>query len=169
MKKNIFTIAATAGALLLTTPVIVLANDANVDAAVQKVREAKEKLNVAQEKVREARQEEDRAEKALKETREKVLDTYESQKKQIMDRLEKEEDKESIGEYVDDAAISAKIKAKMLAKKGLDSLDIKVVTVEGKVTLLGDVDQAEQIGLAEQVAKETKGVRAVDNQLRIKK
>lgn len=169
MKKNVFTIAAIAGALLLTTPVIVLANDTTVDAAVQKVREAKEKLDVAQEKVREARQEEYKAEKALKEIREKVLDTHESQKEQIMERLEKEEDKESIGEYVDDATISAKIKAKMLVQKGLDSLDIKVVTVEGKVTLLGNVDKAEQIGLAEQVAKETKGVRAIDNQLRIKK
>lgn len=169
MKKNIFTIAATAGALLLTTPIIALANDANVDAAVQKVREAREKLNVAQEKVREARQEEYKAGQVLKETREKVLNTYENEKEQIMDRLEKEEDKESIGEYVDDAAISAKIKAKMLTKNGLDALDIKVVTVEGKVTLLGNVDEAEQIGLAEQVAKETKGVRAVDNQLRVKK
>lgn len=86
-----------------------------------------------------------------------------------MDRLNAKEDRQSVGEYLDDAGITADVKAKFLVQKGLDSLDIKVVTVDGTVTLMGDVDNSSQISLAENVAKEVKGVRKVDNKLMIKR
>lgn len=87
----------------------------------------------------------------------------------VMERLEKEEDKQSVGEYLDDAGITAKVKGEFVGQKGLDSLDIKVVTVEGAVTLMGEVDTQAQIELAGRVAQEVKGVKKVDNKLTLKK
>lgn len=85
-----------------------------------------------------------------------------------MNRLERQEDRQTTGEYMDDAGITAKVKAKFVGQKGLDSLDIKVVTVDGTVTLMGDVDNSSQIGLAESTAKEVDGVTKVDNKLMLK-
>ncbi len=87
---------------------------------------------------------------------------------QTMKQINRQEDKQTVGEYLDDAGVTAKVKAKFVGQKGLDSLDIKVVTVNGKVTLMGDVDNSSQVGLAESVAKEVDGVRQVDNQLIVK-
>ena len=76
---------------------------------------------------------------------------------------------ESVGEYVDDAAITTAVKGSFLTQKGLDSLDISVETTDGVVVLTGKVDSDAQIGLAEQVAKEVKGVKNVVNKLTLKK
>ena len=76
---------------------------------------------------------------------------------------------ESVGEYVDDAAITTAVKGSFLTQKGLDSLDISVETTDGVVVLTGKVDSDAQIGLAEKVAKEVKGVKNVVNKLTLKK
>ena len=85
-----------------------------------------------------------------------------------MDRLQQKEEGQMTGEYLDDAEVTAKVKGKFITQKGLDSLDIKVVTVDGTVTLMGDVDDKAQIGLAENVAREVEGVKRVDNKLVLK-
>ncbi len=95
--------------------------------------------------------------------------TQDERNKVTMDRIEQKEDKQSVGEYLDDAGVTAKVKSKFIGQKGLDSLDIKVVTVDGTVTLMGDVDNPAQIGLAESVAKDVDGVRNVNNKLVVKK
>lgn len=89
--------------------------------------------------------------------------------KQAMEAIKAKEHQQSAGEYIGDSAVTAKVKSKFIAQKGLDSLDIKVVTVDGVVTLMGDVDSAAQAGLAEKVAKEVEGVVKVDNKLVVKK
>lgn len=75
----------------------------------------------------------------------------------------------SVGEYLDDAGITTAVKAKFLGQKGLDSLDISVETVDGVVMLTGEVDNAAQIGLADNVAKEVKGSKKIDNRLTVKR
>lgn len=95
--------------------------------------------------------------------------TQEQKDKQTMQRLESREKQESTKEYLGDAALTAKVKAKILAQKGLDLLDIKVVTVNGEVTLIGDVENPAQISLAESVAKSVEGVKKVTNELVLKK
>lgn len=70
-----------------------------------------------------------------------------------------------LGDYLDDATVTAAVKGKFLGEKGIDSLDISVKTTEGVVTLSGKVENPAQIGLAEQAAKEVKGVRQVNNML----
>ena len=85
-----------------------------------------------------------------------------------MRRLQRQEDNQTVGEYMGDAAVTAKVKSGMLGEKGLDSMDIKVITVDGTVTLMGDVDNRSQVGLAESVARQVEGVRNVDNKLVVK-
>lgn len=95
--------------------------------------------------------------------------TQEQKDKQTIQRLEGQEKQESTAQYLDDTAMTAKVKSKILAQKGLDSLDIKVVTVNGDVTLIGDVENSAQIGLAESVTKDVEGVKRVNNELVLKK
>ena len=64
----------------------------------------------------------------------------------------------------DDAAISARVKARLAADAELLPLPITVETEHGRVTLSGVVPQA-MIGRAEQVVGRVDGVRAVVNRL----
>ena len=75
----------------------------------------------------------------------------------------------SAGAYIDDAAVTAEVKARILAQKGLDSLDISVETVKGEVTLTGEVENQEQISMAESSAAKVEGVKKITNRLTVKK
>ena len=68
----------------------------------------------------------------------------------------------SAGQALNDATITARIKAKLLADKvtGTD-----VDTTDGAVTITGTVASDEQKALAEKHARETDGVRSVKNEL----
>ena len=68
----------------------------------------------------------------------------------------------------DDAAITAKVKAAILAEPGLKSLQINVDTKEGTVTLSGTVDNADLRERAKQLASSTSGVKGVVDQLNVK-
>ena len=70
-------------------------------------------------------------------------------------------------EYADDTLITAQIKASYVAEKGLDSLDISVKTVDGVVVLSGVARKKEQADLAEKIARKTKGVKNVINELTV--
>ena len=69
--------------------------------------------------------------------------------------------------YATDTAITSELKAKFLAEKGLDSMDIKVKTEKGIVTLRGQVEKEFQSRTAERIARETKGVRGVVNKISV--
>lgn len=73
---------------------------------------------------------------------------------------------QSVGEYADDASITAAVKAKILKEKGLSSLNISVETKDNVVTLTGKTDSAEHSRLATRVAKRVNGVKSVVNKLR---
>ena len=84
----------------------------------------------------------------------------------MVDRLRiDDDDAQSVGEYVDDALITAAVKGNLISEAGIKSLFISVETNQGVVTLSGDVKKPEQIPLAEYTAKMTKGVKRVDNRL----
>lgn len=68
----------------------------------------------------------------------------------------------------DDSAITAKVKAAILAEPGLKSLQISVDTKNGTVTLTGTVDNSEMREKAKQVASSTDGVKGVIDQLTVK-
>jgi hyperosmotically inducible periplasmic protein len=68
----------------------------------------------------------------------------------------------------DDAAITAKVKAAILAEPGLKSLEINVDTSSATVTLSGNVDNADLRDRAKQIASSTSGVKSVVDQLTVK-
>ena len=75
----------------------------------------------------------------------------------------------SAGEVVDDATITTEVKTKLLADDMTKGIAVTVQTFEGTVTLIGAVDNHEQINRASQIARSVKGVRKVDNRLQLKK
>jgi hyperosmotically inducible periplasmic protein len=68
----------------------------------------------------------------------------------------------------EDAAITAKVKAAILAEPGLKSLEINVDTNGATVTLSGKVDNADLRERAKQIASSTSGVKGVVDQLAVK-
>ena len=76
--------------------------------------------------------------------------------------------RESTGEYVDDSAITAKVKA-ALVKDPLDSaLAVNVKTYKGVVQLSGFVNNADEKTRAGEVARGVNGVKSVTNSLVVK-
>jgi hyperosmotically inducible periplasmic protein len=73
--------------------------------------------------------------------------------------------RESTGAYVDDASITTKVKAAILADAGLKVFEIHVVTDKDVVQLSGFVDSPSMIGRASDVAGRVAGVRGVRNDL----
>lgn len=76
--------------------------------------------------------------------------------------------RQSTGEYIDDTAISAKVKSAMISDDTVKALDVQVETFRGVVQLSGFVDSAEQKSRAEQIARSTNGVRNVTNNIQLK-
>lgn len=68
-----------------------------------------------------------------------------------------------------DSLITTKVKAAILAEKGLKTMQISVETQKGVVLLSGFVDSATQIARAKEVAASVKGVKSVKNALVLKK
>jgi hyperosmotically inducible periplasmic protein len=68
----------------------------------------------------------------------------------------------------EDAAITAKVKAAILAEPGLKTLQINVDTNGATVTLSGTVDNADLRERAKQIASSTSGVKGVVDQLTVK-
>ncbi len=76
--------------------------------------------------------------------------------------------RQSTGQYVDDSAITAKVKAAIFDEDSLKSLQITVVTFKGDVQLSGFVDSSQNVIKAGQIAKNVAGVRSVKNDLVVK-
>ena len=66
---------------------------------------------------------------------------------------------------LDDTAITAKVKSKLMGEKTLNDSDISVTTTNGIVTLKGNASSSDAKSLAEKDAKMIEGVSSVDNSL----
>ena len=75
---------------------------------------------------------------------------------------------EKAGEYLDDAAITAKIKGDILNDPLLKVLQINVTTTNGIVTLGGVVDSKQSIDRAVEIARGVNEVKSVENRLVVK-
>ena len=75
---------------------------------------------------------------------------------------------ESTGEYLDDSAITSKVKTSILTDSKLKSLQISVETFKGDVQLSGFVDSTEHADRAAEVARKVPGVKTVHNHLIVK-
>src|SRR3954452_13581130 len=75
---------------------------------------------------------------------------------------------ESTGQYVDDTAITTKVKAAIFNDPSLKSAEINVETFKGRVQLSGFVSSRASIDRAVVVAQGVSGVSSVANDMRIK-
>ena len=76
--------------------------------------------------------------------------------------------RESTGEYVDDAAITTKVKSAMFNEPSLKVLKINFETYKNVVQLSGFADSGAEIAKAADVARAVPGVRSVKNDMRLK-
>ena len=77
-------------------------------------------------------------------------------------------DQQSVGAYVDDAAITAAVKARFVENKQVDATAISVETLNGEVMLSGFAKNLEEKATAESIARNTKGVKSVRNQIAVR-
>lgn len=75
---------------------------------------------------------------------------------------------ESTGEYINDTALTTKVKAAVLAEPTLKSAEINVETFKGTVQLSGFVSSRADIDKAMSVARNVQGVQSVKNSMRLK-
>jgi osmotically-inducible protein OsmY len=75
---------------------------------------------------------------------------------------------ESTGQYVDDTAITTKVKAAIFNEPTLKSAEINVETFKGRVQLSGFVSSRANIDRAVVVAQGVSGVTSVANDMRVK-
>ncbi|KFZ29934.1 hypothetical protein IDAT_02280 [Pseudidiomarina atlantica] len=72
------------------------------------------------------------------------------------------------GDYIDDAAITTKVKSTILGSDALNVLEINVETQDGVVQLSGFVKEAEDVDTAERLARNVEGVKDVENDIQVK-
>jgi osmotically-inducible protein OsmY len=76
--------------------------------------------------------------------------------------------REGSGEYVDDSAITTKVKAAIINEPSLKVFQINVETFKGTVQLSGFVDSAQSVKKAGEVARSVQGVKSLKNNLIVK-
>ena len=71
-------------------------------------------------------------------------------------------------ELLTDGAVTAAVKAALIADRDVQAMRIDVDTRAGAVSLNGTVDTAEHAERAARIARETRGVKSVENRLAVK-
>ena len=74
---------------------------------------------------------------------------------------------ESTGQYIDDATLTTKVKAAILADKQLKATKVSVETTQGVVKLSGAVDSKDQETQAVRDANQVNGVKSVNDLLQV--
>lgn len=74
----------------------------------------------------------------------------------------------TVGEYVDDATITTRVKAKFAEDKTVSAMAINVETLRGTVQLSGFAKTAAERNRAGELASETKGVKSVKNNITVR-
>jgi len=77
-------------------------------------------------------------------------------------------DQSSVGQYVDDSAITTAVKAKFVGNKEVDASSISVETLNGTVQLSGFAKSANEKSSAESIARNVNGVKSVKNDILIR-
>jgi hypothetical protein len=72
---------------------------------------------------------------------------------------------ESTGEFIDDAALTARVKAAFVADRVVSVINIRVDSDKGHVHLTGVARHSEEMRQAESVARQVRGVRSVRNDI----
>ena len=75
---------------------------------------------------------------------------------------------ETVGAYVDDSTITARIKARFGENQQVDASSISVETLNGTVMLSGFAKNATERTTAEGIARDVSGVKAVKNEIAVR-
>jgi len=75
---------------------------------------------------------------------------------------------EGAGQYIDDAAVTTKVKASLLSDSMLKASDVSVETTQGVVQLSGSVNSKEQEAEAVKNTNQVSGVKSVKDLLVVK-
>ena len=75
---------------------------------------------------------------------------------------------ETVGAYVDDAAITTSVKARFVENKQVDAAAISVETLNGTVMLSGFAKSSLERNTAENIARGVNGVRMVKNEIAVR-
>jgi osmotically-inducible protein OsmY len=75
---------------------------------------------------------------------------------------------ESTGEYIDDSVITTKVRSALVADPVTKARQINVDTFKGTVQLSGFVSTQQEKDKAEEIARNTKGVMGVRNNIIVK-
>ena len=75
---------------------------------------------------------------------------------------------ETIGAYVDDSTITARIKARFVENQQVDAVAISVETLNGTVMLSGLAKNATERTMAGDIARGVNGVKAVKNEIAVR-
>lgn len=74
----------------------------------------------------------------------------------------------TVGEFVDDTAITTAVKAKFVENKTVDASSISVETLNGEVMLSGFAKNSAERGTAESLARSVRGVKSVNNKVAVR-
>jgi len=77
-------------------------------------------------------------------------------------------DQEPIGAYIDDATLTTRVKAKFAESPAVSAAAISVETMKGTVQLSGFAKTADERRMAENLARNTSGVKSVRNDIIIR-
>jgi len=77
-------------------------------------------------------------------------------------------DQSTVGEYVDDATVTARVKARFAEDKVVSALSIGVETLRGSVQLSGFARSTEEKARAESLARATPGAKSVINDIAVR-
>ena len=90
----------------------------------------------------------------------------ESRRQQAQDQ--KDQNKEGIGQTIDDFWISTKIEAQLLATKGITSVNYRWRSVRNRIYIIGRTPDRTELGKVMDVINGTKGVESVKHFIQIK-
>lgn len=71
----------------------------------------------------------------------------------------------TVGEYIDDIAITTAVRARFVENKDVDAAAISVETLNGTVLLAGFAKSDKERSTAENVARNVRGVKSVRNEI----
>jgi hyperosmotically inducible periplasmic protein len=77
-------------------------------------------------------------------------------------------DQQSVGAYVDDAAITTAVKARFIDNKTVDASAISVETLNGTVMLSGFAKSSSEKTVAESLVWKVEGVKSVKNEIAVR-
>ena len=75
---------------------------------------------------------------------------------------------ETVGAYIDDAAITTTVKSRYVESKLVDASSISVETLKGTVMLSGFAKNSTEKSTAESIATNVNGVKSVNNSITVR-